>query len=109
MAADLRRAWLLSHSPELFFPVGGRITARPMKGTRPRGAPRTGRGPARRSASSTKDRAENLMILDLMRNDIARIRAGQRASMRPLPSKPIPASTRWSAEGQLPAGRSMID
>lgn len=69
------QSWLLSHSPELFFACdGGRITARPMKGTRPRG-----RTPAQDAAeradlqASTKDRAENLMILDLMRNDIARI------------------------------------
>jgi para-aminobenzoate synthetase/4-amino-4-deoxychorismate lyase len=93
-------AWLLSHSPELFFACqDGRITARPMKGTRPRGAtPEQDAAQHDDLASSTKDRAENLMILDLMRNDIARMAVpGSVHVPAPLPSKPIPASTRWSA------------
>ncbi len=67
--------WLLSFSPELFVAVqGGKITVRPMKGTRPRG-----RDPAEDTrlaadlAASPKDRAENLMIVDLMRNDLSRV------------------------------------
>ena len=65
-----------SRSPELFFrtDAGGRITARPMKGTRPRDP-----DPARDAAiaaelfANPKDRAENLMIVDLLRNDIGRL------------------------------------
>ena len=59
--------WLLSFSPELFFTVrSGRITARPMKGTAPAGSdPETLRG-------DPKQRAENLMIVDLLRNDLSR-------------------------------------
>lgn len=67
--------WLLSLSPELFVAVqGDRITVRPMKGTRPRQADPAADAMARADlAGSTKDRAENLMIVDLMRNDVARI------------------------------------
>ncbi|WP_206242140.1 aminodeoxychorismate synthase component I [Novosphingobium terrae] len=68
-------AWLLSHSPELFFTCdNGLLTARPMKGTRPRGqTPDQDRALRAQLQASTKDRAENLMILDLMRNDLSRI------------------------------------
>ena len=64
-----------SVSPELFFRVdGGRITARPMKGTAARGdTPRRDAALARALAASPKDRAENLMIVDLLRNDLARV------------------------------------
>jgi para-aminobenzoate synthetase/4-amino-4-deoxychorismate lyase len=64
---------ILSLSPELFFDLtaDGRLTARPMKGTAPRG----GDDEAERNAlaASPKDRAENLMIVDLIRNDLSRI------------------------------------
>jgi len=67
--------WLLSLSPELFFALSGdRLTVRPMKGTRPRHADPAADAEALRDlASSPKDRAENLMILDLMRNDLSRV------------------------------------
>lgn len=67
--------WLLSLSPELFVEVEGEhVTGRPMKGTRPRGAtPEQDAAQARALAESVKDRAENLMIVDLMRNDLSRI------------------------------------
>ncbi len=68
---------LLSTSPELFFSLrGGTITARPMKGTRPRGAsPQDDEANAEALRGSEKDRAENLMIVDLMRNDVGRVAA----------------------------------
>jgi para-aminobenzoate synthetase / 4-amino-4-deoxychorismate lyase len=60
--------WLLSLSPELFFTLeGGRVTTRPMKGTAPRDA-----DPAA-FAADPKQRAENLMIVDLLRNDLSRV------------------------------------
>jgi len=66
---------ILSASPELFFRIEGeRITARPMKGTSARG--RTGREDiieALRLAVDGKNRAENIMIVDLIRNDLGRI------------------------------------
>ena len=67
--------WLLSLSPELFVALDGSIIrAKPMKGTRPRGAtPAQDAALAQELAACEKDRAENLMILDLMRNDIARV------------------------------------
>ena len=67
---------ILSLSPELFFDLaaGGKIAARPMKGTAARGADPAADAEARaRLAASPKDRAENLMIVDLLRNDLGRI------------------------------------
>ncbi len=67
--------WWLSLSPELFFAShGGRLTARPMKGTAPRNAdPTHDAAAAATLASDEKQRAENLMIVDLMRNDLSRV------------------------------------
>lgn len=67
--------WLLSLSPELFFSLrGGEITARPMKGTAPRHRdPQRDADAARALETSEKDRAENLMIVDLLRNDLSRV------------------------------------
>jgi para-aminobenzoate synthetase component I len=67
---------VLSASPERFLRVdiGGHVETRPIKGTRPRGV-----GPEHDSALgvalavSAKDQAENLMIVDLMRNDLSRV------------------------------------
>ncbi|HEX8446873.1 MAG TPA: aminodeoxychorismate synthase component I [Sphingomonas sp.] len=66
---------LLSCSPELFFTLAGdRLTARPMKGTAMRDPDRdTDAAAARALASDPKQRAENLMIVDLLRNDLARV------------------------------------
>ena len=66
---------VVSLSPELFFELAdGGLTARPMKGTRPRHEDtQADRAAAEELAASEKDRAENLMIVDLMRNDLSRI------------------------------------
>lgn len=72
---DTGAATVLSASPELFIEQNGRIIeTRPMKGT----APRAGREDADAEqrhilATDEKQRAENLMIVDLMRNDLGRI------------------------------------
>lgn len=66
---------ILSLSPELFFEqAGSLIRTRPMKGTAPRGAsPEDDQRFAATLAASEKDRAENLMIVDLLRNDLSRV------------------------------------
>ncbi|ODS99800.1 MAG: aminodeoxychorismate synthase, component I [Erythrobacter sp. SCN 62-14] len=67
--------WLLSFSPELFVALdGANAKVKPMKGTRPRHAQAAADAAAAEElAQSEKDRAENLMIVDLMRNDLARV------------------------------------
>ena len=64
-----------SVSPELFFHLdGNRLTTRPMKGTAPRGLWRELDAlAAERLVRSPKERAENVMIVDLLRNDMGRI------------------------------------
>jgi len=67
---------VLSFSPELFFDLtpDGQLTAKPMKGTIARGSDPGSDADARAAlAASVKDRAENLMIVDLLRNDLGRI------------------------------------
>ena len=68
---------LASASPELFFALDDtRIVSRPMKGTAPRGRNTAlDRRIAAALAASPKDRAENLMIVDMVRNDLGRIAA----------------------------------
>ena len=73
---DFPEAIVLSASPERFLSVSadGGVETRPIKGTRPRGI-----GPEHDAAlglaltASAKDRAENLMIVDLLRNDLSRV------------------------------------
>ena len=67
--------WLLSASPELFFTLeGDALTARPMKGTATRRAdPAEDRAAADALRADPKERAENLMIVDLLRNDLSRV------------------------------------
>lgn len=67
---------LLCASPERFVKLdtAGRISTRPIKGTRPRGdVPELDVAYALELTESIKDRAENLMIVDLLRNDISRV------------------------------------
>ena len=67
-------AAILSASPERFLRVDrGMVETRPIKGTRPRNAhPRRDAELAEALRASAKDRAENLMIVDLLRNDLSR-------------------------------------
>ncbi len=67
---------VLSISPELFLSIeqGRKVISKPIKGTRPRdrSSPDNDRQIARSLAAAEKDRAENLMIVDLIRNDLSR-------------------------------------
>lgn len=67
--------WILSFSPELFFTLeDGRLTTRPMKGTAERGSDAAADAAAVESLrADPKQRAENLMIVDLLRNDLSRV------------------------------------
>ncbi|MBU9249842.1 aminodeoxychorismate synthase component I [Burkholderia multivorans] len=68
-------AWVVSCSPELFVEKHGELLrARPMKGTAPRSAdPQQDAASAAFLGNDPKNRAENVMIVDLLRNDVSRI------------------------------------
>ena len=72
---DLPFGKILSSSPEQFVGLaGGSAITRPIKGTRPRGSTQAeDEKLANELLSSEKDRAENLMIVDLLRNDLGRV------------------------------------
>lgn len=95
---------ILSLSPELFFErAGGRVVSKPMKGTRRRGRfPAEDARRAAELAASEKDRAENLMIVDMIRNDLGRIaRPGSVAVERALEIERYP--TVWQMTSTVAA------
>ncbi len=99
--------WLLSLSPELFFALqDGKVTTRPMKGT---AAP--GSDPLQ-LARDPKQRAENLMIVDLLRNDLSRVaRTGTVAvpEMFRVEDYPTVQQMTSTVTAQLDGGRDAID
>ena len=106
--------WLLSFSPELFFSLkGGKAKVKPMKGTRPRGRNEAeDRVFAQELAASLKDKAENLMIVDLMRNDLSRV--AQPGSVRvdkpfAVESYPTVHQMVSTVHAELEPGRGAID
>lgn len=66
---------ILSVSPELFFDwTGGQLLTRPMKGTAPRGNSATSDADlANALRASPKEQAENVMVVDMLRNDVSRV------------------------------------
>ena len=76
---DLGQFQILSASPERFVRVdNGQVETRPIKGTRPRsGDPAVDRAAEAELLKSEKDLAENVMIVDLLRNDLSRVCTAQ--------------------------------
>ncbi len=109
---------VVSNSPERFVRVlkGGRamrVETRPIKGTIRRGAtPEEDETLAAALANSAKDRAENLMIVDLMRNDLARVCAPGQVRTPKLFEIETFANVHHlvsMVEGELQLGRTAID
>lgn len=106
---------LLSASPETFLHItpSGLIESKPIKGTRPRGADSSADAALRvQLLGSEKERAENLMIVDLMRNDIGRVSEVGSVSVPSLlavESYPHVHQLVSTVRGQLAAGLSPID
>lgn len=114
MYVDLGAHVIASASPELFFEWGhGAITTRPMKGTAARG--HTPEQDARlRDAllASTKEQAENIIIVDLLRNDLAKFAAVGSVRVQSLLT-PEAYPTVWQLTSQITAepaaGTSFVD
>jgi para-aminobenzoate synthetase component I len=111
---DLPDGKVLSSSPELFLRVtGDRVETKPIKGTRPRSADRArDRALAEELRASPKDRAENVMIVDLLRNDLGKtcapgsIRVSKLFDIESFASVHHLVST---VEGRLAAGKHALD
>jgi len=106
---------IVTNSPERFVRLDpdGHVQARPIKGTRPRrDTPQADQAEARALAVSVKDRAENLMIVDLMRNDLSRICLPGSVKTPELFAVEGFANVHHlvsTVEGQLEAGRDVFD
>ncbi|WP_309088419.1 anthranilate synthase component I family protein [Phenylobacterium sp.] len=105
---------VVSNSPERFLSVrGDHVETWPIKGTRPRGSDPAGdEALARELLASAKDRAENLMIVDLMRNDLARVCAPGSVEVPELAALRTYANVHHlvsRVRGRLAAGRSAWD
>lgn len=108
-AVFLRSAGVASVSPELFFHLGpdATVLTEPMKGTAPKEP-----GAATSLVNSAKDRAENLMIVDLLRNDLGRVcRPGSVSvdSLFDLVELPTVWQMVSSVSGKLAVGKGLAD
>ena len=112
---DFAEAAIVSASPERFLHVdtNGLVETRPIKGTRPRGVgPEHDAALGQALAESAKDRAENLMIVDLMRNDLSRVCAPHTVRVSELFSLERYATVHHlvsTVVGELGAGADAID
>ena len=106
--------WLLSFSPELFFAErDGMAMVKPMKGTRSRGRD-TAEDAALKAEleTSEKDRAENLMIVDLLRNDLSRVAVAGSVKVEnvfSVESYPTVHQMVTTVHAQLASGISAVD
>jgi para-aminobenzoate synthetase component 1 len=105
---------IVGASPERFLKVrGDRVETRPIKGTKPRGrTPEEDRALAESLLKSVKDRAENIMIVDLERNDIGRVcRYGtvKVTELAILETYPTVFHLTSTVEGRLSEGKDRID
>jgi len=105
---------IVSASPELFFTVKeGKVSCRPMKGTAPRGRwPEEDRESREALLKSPKERAENLMIVDLLRNDLGKIsRTGSVTvpSLFDVESWPTVHQMTSTVEGELAEGVGVVE
>ncbi|WP_337658652.1 aminodeoxychorismate synthase component I [Sphingorhabdus sp. Alg231-15] len=108
------RNWMLSFSPELFFAMKeGRITAKPMKGTAARVTDEKADAAVREVLQSDpKQRAENLMIVDLLRNDLSRVAqpgSVQVPELFHIESYPTIHQMTSTVTAQLTEGRTVVD
>lgn len=106
--------WMLSFSPELFFALrDGRITAKPMKGTAARVSDETADAAVRDELfHDPKQRAENLMIVDLLRNDLSRVAKSGSVEVPDLfhiESYPTIHQMTSTVTAQLDEGRDAVD
>ncbi|GAB5486823.1 MAG: aminodeoxychorismate synthase component I [Parasphingorhabdus sp.] len=106
--------WTLSLSPELFFALkDGRITAKPMKGTAARVMDETADAAVREELlHDPKQRAENLMIVDLLRNDLSRVAKSGSVEVPELfhiESYPTIHQMTSTVTAQLDDGRDAVD
>lgn len=106
--------WILSFSPELFVSLkGSSAKVKPMKGTRPRGGNADeDRALVEELSHSAKDKAENLMIVDLMRNDLSRVaEAGSVRVDAPFAVETYPTIHQMvsTVQAKLEQGKDVID
>lgn len=106
--------WLLSLSPELFFALhDGKVTTKPMKGTAARGvSPIADAIAIETLQNDPKQRAENLMIVDLLRNDLSRVALTGSVAVPKLFSVetyPTIHTMTSTVTAQLPQGRDAVD
>ncbi|MGE6793056.1 aminodeoxychorismate synthase component I [Pseudomonas guineae] len=105
---------IISLSPERFLRISaGQVETRPIKGTRPRHAdPQQDQAQADALLDSLKDRAENLMIVDLLRNDLGRsctIGSVRVPELFALESYPNVHHLVSAVTGELAAGKDALD
>lgn len=105
---------IISNSPERFLRLeNGRVESRPVKGTRPRRTdPAEDRAEAKALEASAKDRAENLMIVDLVRHDLSRVCTPGSVKVPRLNAVESYANVHHlvsAVEGRLQEGRDALD